>query len=215
MADIVHEEKAECLTAADCEPAAPGAARDRIKPAGAKPVERQGKKGLVIVNTGDGKGKSTAAFGVMTRAWGRGMRVCVLQFMKNEHAHFGETRAACKMGIEMTAMGDGFSWQSRDRDETAAKARHGWSRAQEKILSGRYDLIILDELTYAFTFGWLDVEEVVGWLRENKPAMLHVVITGRGAPRELIAYADLVTEMRQIKHPFADQHIHAQAGIEY
>jgi cob(I)alamin adenosyltransferase len=181
----------------------------------AKPAGRRRKKGLVIVNTGDGKGKSTAAFGVMTRAWGRGMHVCVLQFMKHENAHFGETRAALRMGIEMIAMGDGFTWRSRDMDETAAKALHGWSRAQEKILSGQYDLVILDELTYVFAFGWLDVQEVVGWLREHKPEMLHIVITGRAAPPELIEYADLVTEMRLIKHPLLDQGIRAQAGIEY
>lgn len=177
--------------------------------------DRQRKKGLVIVNTGDGKGKSTAAFGMMTRAWGRGMQVCVLQFMKNENAHFGETRAAKKMGIEMVALGDGFTWRSRDMDETAAKVLHGWQQAQERILSGRYDLLILDELTYAFTFGWLDVRTVIAWLREHKPEMLHVVITGRGAPAELIEFADLATEMRPLKHPLRDQGIRAQAGIEY
>ncbi len=172
------------------------------------------KKGLVIVNTGHGKGKSTAAFGVMTRAWGRGLRVCVLQFLKNEHANFGETRAARKMGVEMTAMGDGFTWTSRDMDETEAKARYGWEVAKGKIVSGAYDLIILDEFTYTLTFGWLDVDAVVSWLRDNKPEMLHLIITGRDAPETLIAYADLVTEMRLVKHPF-DQGINAQPGIEF
>jgi cob(I)alamin adenosyltransferase len=182
---------------------------------GAAPGERRVKKGLVIVNTGHGKGKSTAAFGLMTRAWGRGMRVCALQFIKNENANFGETRAARKMGIEMIAMGDGFTWLSRDIDETAAKAQHGWARAQEKIVSGRYDVVILDEFTYTFKYGWLDVHAVIAWLREHKPPMLHLVITGRDAPPELIDYADLVTEMRLVKHPYHDQGIRAQAGIEY
>ena len=173
------------------------------------------KKGLVIVNTGHGKGKSTAAFGVMTRAWGRGKRVCVLQFIKHENSQFGETRAAAKMGIEMIAMGDGFTWLSRDIDESAARARHGWTVAQEKITSNAYDIVILDELTYAFTFGWLDVREVIAWLRDHKPEMLHLIITGRDAPRELIDFADLVTEMRLVKHPYDDQGIPAQAGIDF
>jgi cob(I)alamin adenosyltransferase len=197
------------------------AERHRAKMAKRKAVqdaEVAGKtieKGLLIVHTGTGKGKSTAAFGLMTRAWGRGMRVCALQFIKNENANFGETRAARKMGIEMIAMGDGFTWLSRDIDETAAKAQHGWARAQEKIVSGQYDVVILDEFTYTFKYGWLDVHAVIAWLREHKPPMLHLVITGRDAPPELIDYADLVTEMRLIKHPYHDQGIRAQAGIEY
>jgi cob(I)alamin adenosyltransferase len=188
---------------------------DTATPTGVAPGSRGRKKGLVIVNTGHGKGKSTAAFGVMTRAWGRGKRICVLQFIKHENAHFGETRAAAKMGIEMIAMGDGFTWLSRDIDESAAKARHGWTVAQEKIASNAYDIVILDELTYAFTFGWLDVREVIDWLRAHKPEMLHLIITGRDAPQELIDFADLVTEMRLIKHPFDDQSIPAQPGIDY
>lgn len=200
------------------EPAAGDVAQGQSKemPTGTDETRRAQhiKKGLVIVNTGHGKGKSTAAFGVMTRAWGRGLRVCVLQFLKNENSSFGETRAARKMGIEMTAMGDGFTWTSRDMDETEAKARHGWAIARQKIVSGAYDLIILDEFTYALTFGWLDVDAVVAWLRENKPEMLHLIITGRDAPDALVEYADLVTEMRLVKHPF-DQGIHAQPGIEF
>lgn len=172
-------------------------------------------RGLVIVNTGEGKGKSTAAFGVMTRAWGRGMRVCVLQFMKHECAVFGETRAAGKMGVELVAMGDGFTWCSPDLDATQARVLHGWRSAQARIVSDSYDVIILDELTYAFLFGWLEVQDVVSWLKIHKPYRLHLIITGRGAPPELIEYADLVTEMRLIKHPFRDQGIPAQAGIEY
>jgi len=197
------------------EGATPGAAGEQRSGTGAAPGARRIKKGLVIVNTGHGKGKSTAAFGLMTRAWGRGMRVCVLQFIKNENANFGETRAARKMGIEMTSIGDGFTWLSRDLDETAAKAQHGWRRAQEKIASGAYDVIILDEFTYTFKYGWLDVQEVIAWLRAHKPEMLHLVITGRDAPQELIDFADLATEMRVLKHPLKEQGIRAQVGIEY
>jgi cob(I)alamin adenosyltransferase len=177
-------------------------------------VVKQGKRGLIIVHTGDGKGKSTAAFGIMTRAWGRGMRVCVVQFIKNENASFGEHKAARKMGIEFISSGDGFTWTSRDLDESAAKARHGWALAQDRILSNNYDVVILDELTYCFTFGWLDFATVRTWLDAHKPPMLHLVITGRGASAELIEYADLVTEMREVKHPY-NAGVLAQAGIEF
>lgn len=172
------------------------------------------KKGLVIVNTGHGKGKTTAALGVLFRAWGRGMRPCIVQFLKHEAGGWGEVRAAQKLGIEWHKMGDGFTWLSKDMDETAAKALHAWEVAQEKIASGDYDLIILDEFTYPLKFGWLDTKDVILWLRENKPSMLHLVITGRDAPPELIEFADLVTEMRKVKHPF-DEGVRAQPGIEF
>ena len=173
------------------------------------------KKGLVIVNTGNGKGKTSAALGVMTRAWGRGMKVRVLQFLKHEHARFGETRAAEKMDIAFGGTGDGFTWTSRDIDETAAKALHGWEQAKQIIAANEHDIVILDEFTYLMAFGWLAAAEVVAWLRANKPPLMHVIITGRDAPQELIDYADLVTEMREIKHPFKDQGIRAQPGIEF
>jgi cob(I)alamin adenosyltransferase len=174
------------------------------------------KKGLVIVNTGTGKGKTTAALGVMTRAWGRMMRIGVLQFLKNENARFGEIKAAEQMGgIDWLSTGDGWTWTSQDMDETEARARHGWQIAQELIANGHYDLLILDEFTYPLHYGWLDTEAVIEWLKANKPPMLHLVITGRYAPQALIDYADLVTEMREIKHPYREQGIRAQAGIEY
>lgn len=174
------------------------------------------KKGLVIVNTGDGKGKTTAALGVMTRAWGRKMKIGVLQFLKHENARFGEIKAAERMGdIDWLSTGDGWTWTSQDGDETVAKARHGWEIAQERILQGGYDLLLLDEFTYLLHYGWLDTDEVVQWLRDNKPPMLHLILTGRNAPPALIEFADLVTEMRAIKHPFTDQGIRAQVGIEY
>lgn len=174
------------------------------------------KKGLVIVNTGNGKGKTTAALGVMTRAWGRKMRIGVLQFLKNENARFGEIKAAEQMGgIDWLSTGDGWTWTSQAMDETEARARHGWQIAQARIVSGEYDLLILDEFTYPLHYGWLDTAAVIEWLQANKPPMLHLIITGRYAPQALIDYADLVTEMRAIKHPLSEQGIRAQAGIEY
>jgi cob(I)alamin adenosyltransferase len=173
------------------------------------------KKGLVIVNTGNGKGKTTAALGMMLRAWGRDMKIGVVQFLKHEKARFGEIKAGERMGIDWISTGDGFTWASQDVDETEAKARHGWQLAQERIASGRYDLLILDEFTYPLHYGWLDTSEVIAWLKANKSPMLHLIITGRYAPDALIEYADLVTEMRQIKHPLEEQGVGAQAGIEY
>lgn len=173
------------------------------------------KKGLVIVNTGEGKGKTTAALGIMTRAWGRKMRVGLIQYLKNENARFGEIRAAERMNIERIGLGDGWTWTSRDIDETQARAVAGWEVAKQHITSGNYEVLILDEFTYPLAYGWLDVDEVVAWLKENKPEMLHLIITGRDAPHQLIAYADLVTEMRNIKHPLETQGIRAQKGIEF
>lgn len=173
------------------------------------------KKGLVIVNTGDGKGKTTAALGILMRAWGRDMRLGGVQFFKHENASFGELKAAERMGIQLTPMGDGFTWTSKDIDETRAKAIHGWEMAKTQIASGNYDIYLLDEFTYVMVYGWLSAAEVVEWLKANKPPMLHLIITGRNAPPELIEYADLVTEMKEIKHPFKEQGIHAQRGIEF
>ncbi len=174
------------------------------------------KKGLVIVHTGNGKGKTTAALGMLLRAWGRGMKVGVIQFIKNENARYGEIKAAERMGhIDWLTTGDGFTWTSQDMDETEAKACHGWQLAQERIASDRYDLLLLDEFTYPLHYGWLETEAVIAWLKAHKPPRLHLVITGRYAPEALIDYADLVTEMREIKHPYKEQGIRAQAGIEY
>jgi len=182
----------------------------------AKPTgHTSAKQGLVIVHTGAGKGKTTAALGILMRAWGRDMRLGGIQFFKHENANFGELRSAQRMGFELTPMGDGFTWTSRDMDETQAKAVHGWEIAKQKIAGGDYDIFLLDEFTYVLWFGWVDVNEVIAWLRAHKPPMLHLIITGRDAPPELVEYADLVTEMRLIKHPYLDQGIRAQAGIEF
>lgn len=172
------------------------------------------KKGLVIVHTGDGKGKTTAALGMVLRAWGRGLACCVIQFLKHEGGGWGEVRAAEKLGIDWLKTGDGFTWTSRDMDETIAKALHGWSQAQARIVAGQYDVLVLDEFTYLLKFGWLETAATLDWLRAHKPPTLHLIITGRDAPPELIAYADLVTEMTKIKHPY-DVGIMAQPGVEF
>lgn len=173
------------------------------------------RQGLVIVNTGTGKGKTTAAFGMAFRARGRGMRVAILQFIKPGTARFGEIRAARDAGIVVEGAGDGWTWKSKDLDESAALARAGWERAQELITSDEYDLVVLDEFTYPLHYGWVETEACLAWLREHRPAMLHLVITGRYAPDALVDFADLVTEMRLVKHPFKEQGIRAQPGIEF
>ncbi|MFC1961298.1 cob(I)yrinic acid a,c-diamide adenosyltransferase [Chloroflexota bacterium] len=172
------------------------------------------KKGLVIVNTGEGKGKSTAAVGTLFRAWGAGLRVCMVQYLKNEGGVWGEVKAARQIGIDWVSTGDGFTWTSKDLEESAARAVHGWTVAQEKITSGAYDLVVLDEFTYPMKFDWLDTGEVLAWLQANKPPALHLIITGRDAPPALVAYADLVSEIIKIKHPY-DEGIKGQRGIEF
>ena len=172
------------------------------------------RKGLVIVNTGDGKGKTTAALGVLFRAWGRGMDVQVFQFIKNTGSRFGESRAADKLDIPWSAMGDGFTWLSKDIDASADMARAQWEEASKAILTGMHEIVILDEFTYPLVFGWVDVDSVLDVLG-RRPEMMHVIITGRNAPEALIEFADLVTEMREIKHPFNEQGIRAQPGIEF
>ncbi len=168
---------------------------------------------LVLVNTGDGKGKSSAAFGVMSRAWARGWRVCVVQFVKSGKWRSGEQKLAEHLGIEWQSLGDGFTWESTDIDETVAKGRHAWDVARAKIASGDYQLVILDEMTYAVNYGWIDVDDVVAVLT-SRPATTNVIITGRNAPEAIVAVADTATEMRVIKHAY-DQGIRAMKGIEF
>jgi len=144
-------------------------------------------KGLWIVNTGNGKGKTTAALGVVLRSCGRDMRIGGVQFFKHENANFGELRALAKMGVQLTPMCDSFTWTSRDMDETQAKALSGWEVAKQRITSGDYDVFLLDEFTYLLHFGWLDTTAVVAWIAANKPPMLHLIITGRDAPPAMLA----------------------------
>jgi cob(I)alamin adenosyltransferase len=168
---------------------------------------------IVLLNTGDGKGKSSAAFGVMARGWARGWRVGVIQFVKGGKWKTGERKLADHLGIEWHTLGDGFTWESSDLEETAAKGRHAWQVARDKLASGDYDLLILDELTYAVTYGWVGVDEVVHGIRGRAPRT-NVVVTGRNAAPELVELADTVTEMRKVKHVF-DRGVRAMKGIEY
>src|SRR3989304_5987771 len=171
------------------------------------------RKALVVVNTGDGKGKTTAALGLLLRGWGRGMRVCMLQLIKTTTGNYGENRAARKLGIELIPLGKGFTWLSKDIEQDKALAGRCWTLAKEKLSSGQYDIVILDGLTYALTYGWLPIDEVLETL-QGRPEGVHVVITGRDAPTKLIDFADLVTEMREIKHPYK-RGVKAQPGIEF
>jgi cob(I)alamin adenosyltransferase len=175
------------------------------------PVKK--RKPLVIVYTGNGKGKTTAALGVLFRSYGRDWKTVMLSFIKSETSNYGEERAGRKLGIEMIPLGGGFTWLSKDLEHDKALARKCWDVCKEKIGSGKYDLVILDEMTYPLTYGWLDIDEVIDVLR-NRPPDLHVIITGRDAPQALIDFADLVTEMREVKHPF-QQGIKAQPGIDF
>ena len=181
-----------------------------IERAGAKAAK---KKGLIIVNTGNGKGKTTAGLGVALRACGYGMKVTMLQFFKGKWK-YGELRSAPKLGtFEIRPLGQGFTWESKDIEVDKRMVREAWQVASAEILSGKYDLVILDEINYAISYGFLPVEDVVEFLK-NKPPMLHVILTGRNAKPEVIEIADMVTEMNEIKHPF-NEGIVAQKGIEF
>jgi cob(I)alamin adenosyltransferase len=168
--------------------------------------------GLLWVNTGNGKGKSTAAFGVAMRAIGHGLRVCVIQFIKGKWKT-GELQAAERLGLEFMPMGKGFTWESKNIEEDKEMMRGAWALASEKILSGQYDLIILDEINYVLGYGYIAVEDVVRTL-QSRPAKVHVVLTGRNAPEEIISIADGVTEMRDVKHPYRSG-VPAQKGIDF
>ena len=174
------------------------------------------RRGLVIVNTGDGKGKSTAAFGLALRAFGRhhvhGKKVKIFQFMKVPSARFGEHRMFEQLGLPIEGLGDGFSWKSQDLEHSAELARQGWEKAKAAIMGGEHFMVVLDEMTYPLIYGWMPLDDVLLTL-QNRPKDVHVVITGRRSPPEIIALADTVTEMTKIKHAF-NAGIPAQRGIE-
>jgi len=173
-------------------------------------------RGLLIVHTGNGKGKTTAALGLLMRAAGRGLNCCMIQFMKSRNDRYGEHVAADKLGIEVHTMGDGFTWDTKNPEQDRQTARATWQLCVEKLRSGDYDLIVFDELVYVLSYQMLAVEEVLEEFRAVREAQpsLHIVVTGRDAPEQMIAQADLVTEMREIKHPFSAG-IKAQQGIEF
>jgi cob(I)alamin adenosyltransferase len=185
-------------------------ARDKIM------ATKSGEKGLIIVHTGAGKGKSSSAFGMIVRCVAHGFPCAVVQFIKGTWdtgerrlltGHFGEL-------CQFHAMGEGFTWETQDRARDIAAARAGWEKAKELILDSNLRMIVLDEINIALRYDYLDITEVVDFLKTHKPEMTHVVLTGRNAKDELIEIADLVTEMTLVKHPFRSG-IKAQAGVEF
>ena len=169
---------------------------------------------LLIVNTGHGKGKSTASFGIMLRGWARGHKIGVYQFVKSGKWKVGEHQAALALGnIDWFKMGDGWTWTSKDLVESADKAREGWEEVKRRLADETYDMLLLDEFTYPMKFGWVDTREVVETLK-TRPGFQHVIITGRDAPGALLEISDLVSEVRKIKHPF-DEGYRGQKGIEW
>lgn len=168
---------------------------------------------LVIVTTGDGKGKSTAAVGMMVRAVAQGWKVAVVQFLKSGKWATGEQKVAEQLGVDWWAIGDGFSWDSEDLDESAAIAQKAWEQAAKVIGSDDYRLVILDEVTYPVNWSWIQLDDVVASVQQ-RPKKVNVVLTGRDAPQAFVDIADTVTEMRSIKHAF-EKGIRAKKGIDY
>ncbi len=172
-------------------------------------------KGLIVVHTGNGKGKTTAALGMVVRSLGHGYRVAIVQFIKGawepaEKAVLSQWESQ----LEFYAMGEGFTWDTQDRDRDTQKAQEAWQKAKSLITNPEIKLVLLDEINVALKLGYLSVEQVLAGLAQ-KPADSHVILTGRGAPAPLIDHADLVTEMTLVKHPFRQQGVKAQPGIEY
>jgi cob(I)alamin adenosyltransferase len=182
-------------------------------PLDAPPKATRRASSLVIVNTGDGKGKSTAAFGTAMRAVARGWRVCVIQFVKSGAWKVGEERSARALGIEWWTIGDGFTWDSKDMDRTEALAREAWRTAAEQLRQPTWALVVLDEITYPMNWGWISTAEVVRTIGGRSPKV-NVIATGRDAPPELLDVADTVTEMRSHKHAF-DRGVMAIRGIDF
>jgi cob(I)alamin adenosyltransferase len=185
------------------------AARDKLVEANAN------EKGLLIVHTGKGKGKSTAAFGMVFRGIAHGFKIGIVQFVKGKW-HTGERDILEHFPdqVSINAMGDGFTWETQDRQRDLAAARQAWDRAKELIADPDYQMVLLDELNICLRYDYLPLDEIIETLK-NRTAGKHVIITGRNAKDEVIEIADLVTEMTQIKHPFREQGIKAQAGIEF
>jgi cob(I)alamin adenosyltransferase len=187
-------------------------------PADAPPTEDprprlRAARSLVIVNTGDGKGKSTAAFGMMLRALARDWRVAVVQFLKSGDWHTGEEQIARQLSVDWRAIGEGFTWDSADLSEDEAVARRAWDEAATLIGAGEHRLVVLDEITYPLNWGWLDLDQTLATIRDRPPDV-NVVATGRDAPDALIDLADTATEMRSIKHAY-DRGIAAKKGLDY
>jgi len=184
-----------------------------VEPPVPPPPPRVNPRSLVLVNTGDGKGKSTAAFGVIMRAVARDWKVCVVQFIKSGKWKVGEEKVARGLGVDWLKGGDGFTWESPDLDQSEGRARAAWRLAAASIKGGAYQLVVLDEITYPMNWGWIDGNEVVETIR-NRPDRVNIVATGRDAPAELVEVADTVTEMVKVKHAY-DRGIRARRGLDF
>ena len=186
------------------------AARDKIM------AGKEGEKGLIIVHTGAGKGKSSSGFGMILRCVAHGMPCAVVQFIKGAWSTGERTLIETHFGhlCQFHAMGEGFTWETQDKNRDIAAARKGWDKAKELIRDERNTMVLLDEINIALRYDYLDLAEVVEFLKSEKPTMTHVVLTGRNAKEELIEIADLVTEMTLVKHPFRSG-IKGQKGVEF
>ena len=175
---------------------------------------RDKRHGVVLVHTGEGKGKSSSAFGVTFRAAGWGMKVCVIQFIKGQWKT-GEERAARKFdNIEWHTLGDGFTWDTKNPEQDIKTSRKIWDLCKEKVCSEEFDLLVFDEINYCASYGWISGEEIAAFIRDEKPSWMHLILTGRDAPQAVIEAADTVTEMCKVKHAF-DKDIMATQGIEF
>ena len=188
-------------------PTAPEPPTERPRPARRRVASR------VLVHTGDGKGKTSAAMGVVMRGVARGWRVAVVQFVKDGRWRTGEETSARTLGVDWWSAGDGFTWDSVDMDRTEALARAAWEAARGILLAGGHELVVLDEITYPITWGWIDGDDVVRAIGE-RPPHVNVIATGRDAPAALRDVADTVTEMASVKHAF-DEGVGAMRGIEF
>ena len=178
-----------------------------------RPDGLRGATSLLVVNTGNGKGKSSAAFGVMVRGVARGWKVAVLQFVKSGDWKVGEETVGHQLGVDWQSLGGGFTWDSDNLEQDKALAAQGWAIARAVVRAGDHSLVILDELTYLMNWGWIDADDVIAVLRD-RPTHVNVIVTGRDASDALIAIADTVTEMREIKHAY-NAGIRAKRGIDY
>lgn len=175
---------------------------------------RTRRQGITLLHTGEGKGKSSSGFGVVFRAAGWGMRVCVIQYIKGKWKT-GEHRAAARFpNIEWHALGDGFTWDTKNPAQDIKTSREIWQFSQDKILTQDYDLVMLDEINYCASYGWLNPQEIVDFVQQKKPKWMHLILTGRDAPAPLIQLATTATEMRKLKHAY-DQKILAEQGVEF
>lgn len=175
---------------------------------------RDRRQGVVLVHTGEGKGKSSSALGMVFRAAGWGMRVCVIQYIKGQW-QTGEQKAAERFeNIEWHALGDGFTWDTKNPEQDIKTSREIWEFSKQKILSEEYDLVLLDEINYCCGYHWISGEEIAEFITDSKPPWMHLVLTGRNAAPEVMAIAHTVTEMKKVKHAYA-QGIKAEQGVEF